>query len=123
MPLPWSADGSSFGFGSGGAHLPQPAWFGELAVSEQDGDPASTLALYRQALAMRRLLQTDESLQWIDTGRDDVLAFRRPNGWTVVTNFGEAPYALPASGARSLSSHHFEGDELPAETTVWITGA
>ncbi|MFE4727128.1 alpha-amylase family glycosyl hydrolase [Microbacterium sp. NPDC056736] len=123
VPLPWSAEGSSFGFGSGGAHLPQPAWFAEYAVSTQDGDPTSTLALYRQALALRRLLQTEESLQWIETGRDDVLAFRRPNGWTVVTNFGQTPYALPADGARSLSSRHFEGDELPPETTVWLTGA
>jgi alpha-glucosidase len=72
---------------------------------------------------MRRLLQTEESLQWIETGRDDVLAFRRPNGWTVVTNFGQTPHALPADGARSLSSRHFEGDELPPETTVWLTGA
>lgn len=123
VPLPWSVEGSSFGFGSGGAHLPQPAWFAEYAVSTQDGDPTSTLALYRQALALRRLLQTEESLQWIETGRDDVLAFRRPNGWTVVTNFGQTPYALPADGARSLSSRHFEGDELPPETTVWLTGA
>lgn len=123
VPLPWSVEGSSFGFGSGGAHLPQPAWFAEYAVSTQDGNPTSTLALYRQALALRRLLQTEESLQWIETGRDDVLAFRRPNGWTVVTNFGQTPYALPADGARSLSSRHFEGDELPPETTVWLTGA
>jgi alpha-glucosidase len=123
VPLPWSVEGSSFGFGSGGAHLPQPDWFAEYAVSAQDGDPTSTLALYRQALAMRRLLQTEESLQWIETGRDDVLAFRRPNGWTVVTNFGQTPHALPADGARSLSSRHFEGDELPPETTVWLTGA
>lgn len=123
VPLPWSVEGSSFGFGSGGAHLPQPDWFADYAVSAQDGDPTSTLALYRQALAMRRLLQTEESLQWIETGRDDVLAFRRPNGWTVVTNFGQTPHALPADGARSLSSRHFEGDELPPETTVWLTGA
>lgn len=123
VPLPWSVEGSSFGFGSGGAHLPQPAWFAEYAVSTQAGDPTSTLALYRQALALRRLLQTEESLQWIETGRDDVLAFRRPNGWTVVTNFGQTRYALPADGARSLSSRHFEGDELPPETTVWLTGA
>ena len=123
VPLPWSVEGSSFGFGSGGAHLPQPDWFAEYAVSAQDGDPTSTLALYRQALAMRRLLQTEESLQWIETGRDDVLAFRRPNGWTVVTNFGQTPHALPADGARSLSSRHVEGDELPPETTVWLTGA
>nr|WP_308289039.1 glycoside hydrolase family 13 protein [Microbacterium trichothecenolyticum] len=123
VPLPWSADGTSYGFGDGGAHLPQPSWFAQCAVSVQDGDPRSTLALYRQALALRRLLQTGESLEWIKTGRDDVLGFRRPNGWTVFTNFGEAPYELPEGGAHSLSSYHFEGRELPGETTVWISGA
>ncbi|MEV4688691.1 glycoside hydrolase family 13 protein [Microbacterium sp. LWH3-1.2] len=123
VPLPWSADGASYGFGDGGAHLPQPSWFAECAVSVEDGDPRSTLALYRQALALRRLLQTGESLEWIKTGRDDVLGFRRPNGWTVFTNFGETPYELPHDGARSLSSQHFEGRELPGETTVWVSGA
>ncbi|WP_203579755.1 glycoside hydrolase family 13 protein [Microbacterium hibisci] len=123
VPLPWSASGPSFGFGEGDAHLPQPSWFAECAVSAEDDDPRSTLSLYRQALALRRLLQTQESIAWINTGRDDVLGYRRPNGWTVVTNFGEAPYELPVGGATSLSSHHFEGRELPGETTVWISGA
>ena len=123
VPLPWSASGSSLGFGDGGAHLPQPEWFAHLAVSVEEDDPRSTLALYRQALALRRLLQTGESLEWIDTGREDVLAFRRPNGWTVFTNFGETPYDLPDGGAMSLSSHHVEGRELPGEATVWISGA
>ncbi|MGO8609866.1 alpha-glucosidase, partial [Rhizobium johnstonii] len=27
VPIPWSADGPSFGFGAGGVHLPQPDWF------------------------------------------------------------------------------------------------
>ncbi len=31
VPLPWTAGGPSFGFGAGAAHLPQPAWFGQLA--------------------------------------------------------------------------------------------
>ncbi|WP_239453314.1 MULTISPECIES: glycoside hydrolase family 13 protein [Microbacterium] len=123
VPLPWSASGPSFGFGEGGSHLPQPEWFADCAVATEDGDPTSTLALYRQALALRRLLQTAESLKWIDTGREDVLGYRRPNGWTVFTNFGTEPYALPDRGAASLSSHHFEGHELPGEATVWISGA
>ncbi|MGU3644845.1 glycoside hydrolase family 13 protein [Microbacterium sp. C23T] len=123
VPLPWSASGSSYGFGDGGAHLPQPAWFAESAVSVEDADPASTLSLYRDALALRHVLQTGESLEWIDTGRDDVLAFRRPNGWTVITNFGAEPFALPAGPQLSLSSGPVEGRLLPGETTVWIAGS
>ncbi|MDR1236975.1 MAG: glycoside hydrolase family 13 protein, partial [Propionibacteriaceae bacterium] len=53
VPIPWQASGSSFGFGADGAHLPQPAWFADYAVSVQDGHPGSTLEFYRQALATR----------------------------------------------------------------------
>ena len=123
VPLPWSAEGPSFGFGADHAHLPQPSWFADHAVSAQEGDPTSTLELYRQALSLRRALQTGESLEWIDTGRDDVLQFRRPNGWTVVTNFGDTPYELPAGPAIALSSRQVDGRDVPGETTVWISGA
>jgi len=51
-----------------------------------------------------------------------VVAFERPNGWTVVTNFGTAPAALPA-GEVLLSSSPVEGDVLPGETTVWLRRA
>ncbi|GAB3220265.1 glycoside hydrolase family 13 protein [Kineococcus gypseus] len=56
VPLPWSAQEPSFGFGDGPAHLPQPELFRALAVDVQDGDPASTLELYRRALAERARL-------------------------------------------------------------------
>ena len=45
VPLP-GAVGESFGFGSGSAHLPQPAWFGRYAVERELADPDSTLQLY-----------------------------------------------------------------------------
>ncbi|KTR92904.1 alpha-amylase [Microbacterium testaceum] len=122
VPLPWAEEGTSFGFGANGAHLPQPEWFGTYAVDLQDGDPASTLSLYRRALDLRHALQTDEQLEWIETGRADVVAFERPNGWTVVTNFGAVPAALPA-GEVLLSSSPLEGDALPGETTVWLRRA
>lgn len=122
VPLPWTADGSSFGFGDDGAHLPQPAWFADLAVAVQDGDPASTLELYRRALALRHELQTGEALTWVETGRHDVLQFHRPNGWTVVTNFGTEPFDLPADADIVLSSGPVAGSVLAGETTVWISG-
>ena len=122
VPLPWSENGPSFGFGEGGAHLPQPEWFATYAVDLQDGDPASTLSLYRRALDLRHALQTDERLEWIDAGRDDVVAFARPNGWTIVTNFGTGPAPLPA-GEVLLSSRPLEGGALAGESTAWIRRA
>ncbi|WP_309068917.1 alpha-amylase family glycosyl hydrolase [Microbacterium sp.] len=123
VPLPWTADGPSFGFGASGAHLPQPAWFSQYAVDAQDGDPASTLSLYRRTLSLRHELQAAEELEWIETGRDDVLRFRRPGGWQVVTNFGTEPYDLtdlPGDAHVVLSSGGPAGSSVPGETTVWI---
>jgi alpha-glucosidase len=124
VPLPWSTEGVSFGFGSAEAHLPQPAWFRESAVEVEDGDPASTLSLYREALRLRHPLQTGESLEWIETGRPDVLRFVRPNGWQVVANFGTEPFDLGADAADAvLSSAPLAGSSLPGEATVWLAPA
>ncbi len=118
VPLPWTTEGPSFGFGDAGAHLPQPDWFADAAVSVQDGAADSTLSLYREALRLRRLFQTGEQLTWVDSGQADVLWFTRPNGWQVVTNFGSHPYALTHPIA--LSSGEVTGGVLPGNTTVWI---
>ncbi|WP_187977629.1 glycoside hydrolase family 13 protein [Mycetocola sp. JXN-3] len=122
VPLPWTESGPSFGFGEAGAHLPQPAWFAEYAVAREAADPHSTLSLYRRALALRHELQTDEALEWLETGRDDVLEFVRPNGWRVITNFGTEPYPLGPDAVALSSSDPVEQalTEVPGETTVWI---
>lgn len=119
VPLPWTSGGGSFGFGPGGSHLPQPEWFAGNSVEAQEGQEDSTLSLYRRALALRRQLQTAETLELLESGRDDVLAFRRPNGWTSVTNFGTESFELP-SGRLLVSSSPFKGDLLPGATTAWI---
>ena len=119
VPLPWTASGPSFGFGSGDAHLPQPAWFAESAVDVEAADPSSTLALYREALRLRHELQTEESLEWIETGRPDVLRFARPNGWQIVTNFGSEPFDLGADAADVVLGSVVDG-ALPGDSTVWI---
>ena len=118
VPLPWTADGPSFGFGPAAPHLPQPAWFAASAVAVEDGVPGSTLELYREAIRLRRLLETSETLEWIETGRDDVLGFTRPNGWQVLTNFGSEPF--PFSGDAVLTSGDAVDGVLPGNTTVWI---
>nr|WP_314845239.1 glycoside hydrolase family 13 protein [uncultured Microbacterium sp.] len=122
VPLPWTASGESFGFGDGDSHLPQPAWFAEYAVDVEEKDPSSTLALYREALRLRHILQTGESLEWIETGRADVLRFARPNGWQVVTNFGSEPFDLGAEAADVVLGPVVEG-ALPSDSTVWIAPA
>lgn len=118
MPLPWKRTGPSFGFGAGGSHLPQPLWFGRYSVEAEQDDDASVLTLYRTALALRRRLRSAETLDWVTTSRDDVLSFRRPGGWLVVSNFGTEPFPL-SEGVALLSSGPTATD-LPGETTIWL---
>lgn len=119
VPLPWTVEGTSFGFGDGGAHLPQPAWFSKYAVEAQDGAENSTLELYRKALKLRRELQAGEELEWSETGSPDVLHFSRPGGWQSVTNFGDTAVELPA-GTVLLSSSPLQDGKLPANSTAWL---
>ncbi|WP_404430395.1 glycoside hydrolase family 13 protein [Microbacterium lacus] len=119
VPLPWTSSGASFGFGADGAHLPQPDWFAAHSVAEQDGDRESTLMLYRRALALRHELQSGEELEWVDTGRPDVLRFTRPNGWTVVTNFGTESFDLDDADFLLASADTRVG-AVAGESTVWL---
>jgi len=119
VPLPWTADGPSFGFGTDSAHLPQPAWFGPLSVEAQEHDPTSTLVLYRQALSWRRKLQAAEGLQWMAGASGQVLHFVRPGGWRSVTNFGPRPVPVPR-GTVVVASGPLPDGLLPADTTAWI---
>jgi alpha-glucosidase len=119
VPLPWTGNPPSFGFGTSAPHLPQPAWFGPLSVRAQERDPASTLSLYRAALGWRRRLQAAESLEWLPGTNGQVLEFARPGGWRSVTNFGPGPVPLP-HGTVVVASAPVEGGMLPADTTAWI---
>jgi len=121
VPIPWTRSGPSFGFGDVAPHLPQPQDFGESSVEAEDGDPESTLSLYRRALAARRRLQQGEALTWLESG-SEVVAFARHDGWRSVTNFGTTPVPLPA-GTVVVASGPLDGVApglLPGETTVWL---
>jgi alpha-glucosidase len=118
VPLPWTSDGSSYGFGSGGAHLPQPHWFSRYAVSAQDADPNSTLNLYRRALAIRRQQFAGMELTWVES-EPSVLHFERPRGVRCVTNFGSRPIELP-EGEVLLASVELADGWLPSDATAWL---
>ena len=118
VPLPWTREGSSFGFGAGGSHLPQPEWFGDYSVEAQDRVHGSTLELYREAIALRKQLQSEEQLEWIDSPAK-TLHFARPNGWQSFTNFGAKNVPAPA-GKVLLASRPLKGNLVPKNTTVWI---
>ncbi|MDO8151131.1 glycoside hydrolase family 13 protein [Isoptericola sp. b408] len=120
VPLPWSREGVALGFGEASPHLPQPSWMADHAVEQQSGVPGSTLELYRRALARRREWQCDEDLEWLPTGREDVLHYRRPNGWEVVTVFGDADHAVSRPVALLSSDDAVGSRVVPPQTTAWI---
>ncbi|NGO77860.1 glycoside hydrolase family 13 protein [Streptomyces sp. YC504] len=125
VPIPWTRDGSSYGFGGGGSWLPQPSQWAELSVEAQSGDQGSTLELYRGALALRRShpgLGAGESVEW-RAAPEGVLAFAREGGFVCTANTTGEPVRIPTPGQALLSSgtvlYGDEFAELPADTTVW----
>ena len=122
IPLPWTTEGKSFGFGTNGAHLPQPDWFGGFSVQAQDGVADSTLEFYRHALKLRGRLQSYEDLEWISGTGESALHFRRPGQWESITNFGREPLALPP-GTVLISSSKLTAGQLPPDTTAWLAGS
>ncbi|MFD3682785.1 glycoside hydrolase family 13 protein [Streptomyces sp. NPDC058613] len=136
VPLPWAAGGPSLGFSvppaTAAPWLPQPPEWAGLSAAVQAGDPYSSLALYRAALALRRteLAPLPETLNWVDAG-PDALGFDRPPGsgrpgagFRCLTGFaGLLP--LPADAEVLLSSGPLGATAdgrpaLPADTTVWL---
>ena len=119
VPLPWSSEGPSYGFGSNGSWLPQPDGWGAFAADVQLGDPDSTLELYKAALALRsERLAGDETMEWVPS-KPGVLTFRRAGGFTCVINLSQGSIALP-DGDVLLASGPLDGGLLPADTSVWI---
>ncbi|KJL21365.1 Oligo-1,6-glucosidase [Microbacterium oxydans] len=119
VPLPWTGATSPYGFG-GTPWLPQPDDWAALTVDAQEADPASTLNLYRQAIALRRRIDdfAGDDLEWLELGAD-VLAFRRGDGTLSVTNLGAVPVPLPAHHEVLLASSRLDG-VLPPDSTAWL---
>ncbi|WP_378147877.1 glycoside hydrolase family 13 protein [Cnuibacter sp. UC19_7] len=122
VPIPWEPGEPTYGFGPDGSTaswLPQPRDWDGYARASQEGDPESTLSLYKLALALRssHALGTRE-LAWLPGYGDDVLAFTNGDV-TVIANLGAAPVELPV-GDLLLSSEPLTEAALPTDTTVWI---
>ncbi|OII38017.1 alpha-amylase [Curtobacterium sp. MMLR14_010] len=121
VPLPWTADGPSFGFSSSAdPWLPQPTDFGSYAADVQQADDDSTLAMYRRALDTRRSLGLGSgSMTWLPSP-DDVLTWS--NGAVVVVgNFGTDPVPLPVGEVLVASVPDAAADGvLAGGSAVWL---
>jgi alpha-glucosidase len=124
VPMPWTPDGPSLGFGpADGAPpwLPQPAGYARMAAERQDREDGSMLQLYRRALRIRRDHPGLGSgpMRWRD-GPPGVLTFEREAGLVVVVNVEGAAAELPDHRSVLLASGPLEGSRLPANTSAWL---
>ncbi|MFF3635657.1 alpha-amylase family glycosyl hydrolase [Streptomyces sp. NPDC002250] len=120
VPIPWTPDGPSYGFGPGAAWLPQPESFASYAVAAQAGAEGSTLELYRTALRLRRKLLEGETLTWTPGAPAGVLDFARTETWRSVTNLTGRPVPLPPGEVLLASTPLAGAGSLPPDTTVWL---
>ena len=120
VPLPWSADAASFGFTSGTPWLPQPSWFRDFAAEAENADPDSVLSFYRQAVAMRAAIDPSSDLVWLETGRDDVLAYRRGDITCVVVFAGESFTPRDDWGSLLLGTRTVDDRTCAAPGAAWF---
>jgi alpha-glucosidase len=122
VPLPWAGDRPPFGFGPDGAWLPQPAAWRALTAAAQERDAGSMLNLYRNAIALRRRLDTGADgapLRW-NAAPPGVLDFTRgAAGWRCVANLSGAPHAVGAAEPLLASAPLRDGTLLP-DACVWL---
>jgi alpha-glucosidase len=125
VPLPWAGDEPPFGFSNvpaaGSPWLPQPtAWRAYTAeLQEQLSD--SMLALYRQALRIRRARPGlgDGSVSWLEAP-PGVLAFARGSRFACVVNLSAASVTLPPHDRVLLASGPVSDSLLAPDTAVWL---
>jgi alpha-glucosidase len=119
VPLPWSGTTPPYGFTTGGSTwLPMPADWAGFTVAAEEGEPASTLSLYRRTLELRRKLADlqGQDFEWM-TAPAGCLSYRRGD-ICVWLNAGEVAVPLP-SGELVHASGPVDG-ELPPDTAVWV---
>ena len=127
VPIPWQTNSAAaFGFSSNKelkpeqAWLPQSSWWGSFSVEMQESNKASTLNMYRAALAIRKSETGlgDGPMSWIEVG-ENAIAFTRPGNFACYVNFGKE-FALPEGAEALLSSGPLNQGKLPTDTAAWL---
>jgi alpha-glucosidase len=124
VPIPWQQDPSgTYGFSPPGAAppwLPVPAGWGDYTSSP-------TLALCREAVALRRrlhadgMIAADDEVSWTVDGDGRLLA-RRGHGFTLAVAMGSHAVPLP-DGIPLLSTGTLtDACWLPPDTAAWLLG-
>jgi alpha-glucosidase len=124
VPLPWSGGQPPFGFSGDGAvapWLPQPLSWADRTMRAQAARTDSMLALYREALRLRRAQPElgDGPMSWLPA-EPGVLAFARgAGGFACVVNLSATPAALPTGELLLASDPLVDGQLLP-DAAAWL---
>ena len=121
VPLPWARSGVAYGFGQGRPWLPQPPDWGRFSTEAQRGHEGSTLEMYRRALRLRKDV-TDLAtggFDWLELD-EQVVAFRRGDGFVCVVNFGDEPVLVPDGTTILLASGPGPAGLVPRDTAAWL---
>lgn len=123
VPIPWTSEGSSFGFSPSSAsappHLPMPSWFAEHAADK--GGKGGILALYKKALSIRKEMVNEEEIEFLDSPTGTV-RYRR-GAYEVLINVDAQVGVDVPEGQVLVSSAEIEEDRVPVNTTVWLRTA
>ncbi|MDQ6650320.1 MAG: glycoside hydrolase family 13 protein [Actinomycetota bacterium] len=121
VPMPWIGSEPPYGFAPAGTPtwLPMPAGWEGYTVAAQDGDPASTLELYRRSLRLRHDLPAlaEAALAWLPAS-EGALVFARGDVVCAV-NLSADPLELPA-GELLLCSKSLVDGGLPTDAAAWL---
>jgi alpha-glucosidase len=137
VPIPWTDDpATSFGFstvenGTSAPEpwLPQPDWWGAMAVAELDGHDGSILELYREVVDARREFATPQGMAAAVIELGDGLVAVRRGDLVAVTNVSSMPVALdPEDDHLEVAMPVFASEPaemhtpgvIPPESTIWF---
>jgi alpha-glucosidase len=130
VPLPWTGDpATAFGFSPGGGEpwLPQPANWGDYALTHQTAD-SGLLAMYRTLAGVRRRHAVTQPLAATVLRLPAGLVGVRRGSLSVLMNLTDSPLPVPAIGALADRVPVFATDtndvaatgRLPPWSTVWF---
>jgi len=121
VPIPWTREGPSLGFGSGTGWLPQPGSWAHRSVEAQKNDEASTLRLIQDALRIRRAepAMGDGTLRWLPSPAG-MLLFARDPDLVCAVNLGATAFSVPETHELLLASEPLADPRtLPSDTAAW----
>ena len=122
VPIPWSDGPPAFGFTTGEPWLPMPGSWVDQSVTAQQSNPASSLALYRAALALRHgsAALRAGSFTWRESPPGTLVFERTSAGETIVCAVNlEAEHLELPEGELLLASESVTGNRLRQANAAW----